>query len=81
MLTLDNSRFGVKEFIIRHECNYFVITTSNHGSVNYKNWKLKRLIDKGSYKTGIKISDEKMENISISPSAFHGEWSYSISPQ
>ncbi len=38
-------------------------------------------IDKGSYKTGIKISDEKMENISISPSAFHGEWNYSISPQ
>lgn len=38
-------------------------------------------IDKNDYKTGIKISDKKMQEINIERYSFHGEWNYTISPQ
>ena len=38
-------------------------------------------IDKNDYRTGIKISDKKMQEISIIRSSFHGEWNYTIFPQ
>ncbi len=38
-------------------------------------------IDKGVYKTGIKIPDAQMEEINIERSSFHGEWNYTIWPQ
>jgi transposase len=38
-------------------------------------------IDRGVYKTGIKIHDGQMEEINIERSSFHGEWNYKIWPQ
>ena len=38
-------------------------------------------IDKNDYKTGVKISEKKMREISIVRESFHGEWNYTISPQ
>lgn len=38
-------------------------------------------IDRNDYKTGIKISEKKMQEISITRSSFHGEWNYTIYPQ
>jgi hypothetical protein len=34
-----------------------------------------------SYPKGIKISDEEMARLHITPADFHGEWNYSISPR
>lgn len=38
-------------------------------------------IDKNNYKTGIKISEKKMQEINIVRGLFHGEWNYTIYPQ
>jgi len=34
-----------------------------------------------SYPKGIKVSDEEMSRLNITPADFHGEWNYSISPR
>ena len=38
-------------------------------------------LDRRSYKTGIKVSDTDMEQLSISRSRFHGEWNYKLQPR
>ena len=38
-------------------------------------------IDSGVYETGINITKNKMDEINITMSSFHGEWNYAISPQ
>jgi len=43
--------------------------------------KVKAVIDTNIYKTGIKISDQELENINIEKNEFHGEWNYIISPK
>ena len=39
------------------------------------------MIDKNTYQTGIKISDEEMNQINLHQHQFHGEWNYTIKPQ
>lgn len=34
-----------------------------------------------SYAKGIKVSDEDMERLNITPASFHGEWNYCLSPR
>jgi len=34
-----------------------------------------------SYPKGIKISDEEMARLNVTPADFHGEWNYSLSPR
>ena len=34
-----------------------------------------------SYPKGIKVSDEEMSRLNLTPADFHGEWNYSISPR
>ena len=38
-------------------------------------------IDTNRYPAGIKVSDEDMATINISPHDFHGEWNYTITPR
>nr|WP_319540125.1 ISAzo13 family transposase [uncultured Methanospirillum sp.] len=38
-------------------------------------------IDTSLYPTGLKISDETMEQLRIHPNNFHGEWNYTITPR
>jgi len=38
-------------------------------------------LDKNSYPTGIKVSDEELASVNIKKSDFHGEWNYQISPR
>ena len=35
-------------------------------------------LDRGSYPTGIKVSDDELAAINITPDGFHGEWNYCI---
>ena len=37
-------------------------------------------LDTGSYPTGIKVTDEQLAAVNMTPDAFHGEWNYSIQP-
>ncbi len=37
--------------------------------------------DTGSYPTRIKVSDEELAAVQITPHAFHGEWNYTIVPR
>jgi hypothetical protein len=38
-------------------------------------------LDTNAYETGIKISDEQMAKLRLTPSEFHGEWNYTIAPR
>jgi len=41
--------------------------------------KIKAAIDTNKYESGIKISEEEMQAVRLTPNAFHGEWNYTIS--
>jgi len=38
-------------------------------------------LDTNVYETGIKVSDEQMQSLRLTPRDFHGEWNYSIAPR
>jgi hypothetical protein len=38
-------------------------------------------LDTTVYETGIKVSDEEMAKLRLTPSNFHGEWNYSLAPR
>lgn len=42
--------------------------------------EVKAQIDKKRYPVKLKVSDEEMKMVNITPHKFHGEWNYSISP-
>jgi len=37
-------------------------------------------LDRSSYATGIKVTDEQLAAVNITPEGFHGDWNYSIQP-
>lgn len=39
------------------------------------------VIDNNIYPTGVKVSDEEMDQLNITRNDFHGEWNYTIKPQ
>lgn len=43
--------------------------------------RIKAKLDKNSYPTGIKVSDEKLAAVNLKKDKFHGEWNYTISPE
>jgi len=43
--------------------------------------KVRARLDRRSYATGIRISDDEMDSLSIERHEFHGEWNYTISPR
>jgi len=38
-------------------------------------------LDRGTYPTGIKVTDKQMESVHLFPADFHGDWNYSIKPR
>src|SRR3954447_20811077 len=42
--------------------------------------KIQAELDRGSYPTGIKVTDEQLAAVNMTPGPFHGEWNYSIQP-
>jgi hypothetical protein len=38
-------------------------------------------IDRGQYPMGVRISDEQMAQLALTPHAFHGDWNYAIHPR
>jgi len=42
--------------------------------------EIKASLDSRSYESGIKVSDEEIENVNLYREEFHGEWNYEIRP-
>ena len=42
---------------------------------------VRAVLDTTHYETGIKVSNEQMAKLRLTPEAFHGEWNYSIAPR
>ena len=38
-------------------------------------------VDAASYPAGIKVSDDDMAMLNLTPHEFHGEWNYTIAPK
>jgi hypothetical protein len=45
-----------------------------------KGLKIKAELDRGTYPTGIKVTDQELAAVNIKPAAFHGDWNYCIFP-
>jgi len=45
-----------------------------------KGLRVRAKLDKGTYPTRVKISDEHMAQLRLKPHSFHGEWNYTIQP-
>ena len=43
--------------------------------------KVQARLDRGTYPTGVKVSDEQLAAVALMPSTFRGEWNYTISPR
>jgi hypothetical protein len=54
--------------------NLIASTTTTTGLI------VRAALDTNQYKTGIKVTDEQMSKLRLTPDAFHGEWNYSIVP-
>lgn len=61
--------------------SYEVIVQLVGATQTAKGLKVNCELDSAEYKTGIKIKENKMEEINLIRNSFHGEWNYSILPQ
>jgi hypothetical protein len=55
--------------------NLIASTTTKTGLV------VRAALDARQYETGIKVTDEELQHLSLTPEKFHGEWNYSITPK
>ena len=42
---------------------------------------VKAALDTNVYETGIKVTDEELASLRLTPCEFHGEWNYTIAPR
>jgi hypothetical protein len=63
--------------LISHEVivNLIANTTTRAGL------RIRAELDRGTYPTGIKITDAELASLNLEPDNFHGDWNYSIAPQ
>lgn len=55
--------------------NLIASTTTKMGLV------VRAALDARQYETGIKVTDEELQHLRLTPDKFHGEWNYSIKPK
>ena len=63
--------------LVSHEAivNLIASTTTKTGLL------VRAALDTNVYETGIKVSDEDMANLRLTPCDFHGDWNYTIAPR
>jgi Rhodopirellula transposase DDE domain len=63
--------------LVNHEAivNLIASTTTKTGLL------VKAALDTNVYETGIKVTDEEMASLRLTPGEFHGEWNYTIAPR
>ena len=42
--------------------------------------KVRAELDENTYPKGLRVSDDQLAAVNISPHDFHGEWNYTIAP-
>jgi Rhodopirellula transposase DDE domain len=55
--------------------NLIAATTTKTGLV------VKAALDNHTYDTGVKVTDEEVARLRLTPHSFHGEWNYTLSPR
>ena len=55
--------------------NLIASTTTKEGL------KVQCIVDENIYERGIKITDEELKALNVTPNEWHGEWNYVIAPQ
>ena len=55
--------------------NLIASTTTTTGLI------VKAALDTNVYETGIKVTDEELASLRLTPCEFHGEWNYTIAPR
>jgi hypothetical protein len=62
--------------LISHEVivNLIGSTTTRQGL------RIRAELDTTSYPTGVKVTDEDLSKVNLTPATFHGEWNYTIAP-
>jgi Rhodopirellula transposase DDE domain len=57
-----------------------VITNLISNTATAQGLTIRAELDRGSYPTGIKVTDERLAAVNLTPNKFHGDWNYSIQP-
>ncbi len=60
--------------------NYETIVNLISNTITKNGLKINCMLDKSKYQTGIKITDEQMQNLRLTKEKFHGEWNYKLKP-
>ncbi len=60
--------------------NYETVINLIGGTKTRTGLKVKALLDTNHYETGIKVSDEQLDEIHLSRHKTHPAWNYTISP-
>lgn len=60
--------------------SYKVIVDLIAGTKNRKGLRVMAALDENSYETGVKITDDELKLVKMSPDPFHGDWNYKIRP-
>jgi hypothetical protein len=58
-----------------------VIVNLIAGTTTTKGLTVKAALDTEAYETGIKVTDDQMATLNITPAPFHGDWNYRIRPR
>ncbi len=63
--------------LVSHQAvvNLIAATTTKTGLV------VKAALDNHTYDTGVKVTDEEVARLRLTPHPFHGEWNYTLSPR
>jgi hypothetical protein len=62
--------------LISHE----VIVNLIGSTTNRKGLRIRAELDTASYPTGLKVTDEELGKVNLTPDSFHGEWNYTVAP-
>ena len=73
--------FITKNWRGRPLTTYEVIVNLIASTTTKKGLIVRAALDSRQYETGIKVTDEELQHLSLTPETFHGEWNYSIKPK
>jgi len=73
--------FITKNWRGRSLTTYEVIVNLIANTTTSAGLTVRAALDSHSYETGIAVSPEELQHLSITPAKFHGEWNYSIKPR
>jgi hypothetical protein len=73
--------FITKNWRGRPLTSYEVIVNLIASTTTKKGLVVRAAMDSRQYETGIKVTDEELAHLRLTPATFHGEWNYAIKPR